>query len=340
MRPLHEAIRIRMPQVQRLLSGGALAALTGAWMHASPAYPPYWDAAVAVLILALGMWSPLAAWWLAGLAALYGVYHISFYLAVLGLCILILAQRPAARHLGAAALILASPLLARWHLGWAAPLFGGVYLGTTGGLWTGVLAALWGETLAALHGYAPDFLLFAAQPWSVSTVAARFTGLNSWRTLAALGAPFAPDPTALLYHVLQIALWGAAGALTGKWLQANPKGGRPSGVLLAALGGAVSLGILQGATALWLGQHPKAWFVSRGGALLFPMLLSPLAIVWLEVLRDFFARPLPTHLKKAPSSGASPRPAVSFPVSREIRSEGSSPEKNDDDGDLIMLELD
>ncbi len=339
MRSLHEAIRIRMQQVERLLSGGALAALTGAWMHSNPAYPPYWDTAAAILITLLGMWSPLGAWWLAGLAALYGVYQISFYLAVLGLCGLILAQKPAARHLGAAAIILGSPFLARWHLGWAAPLFGGVYLGVSGGLWTGALTALWGETLAALHGYAPDFLLFAAQPWDVSVVTARFAGLSSWRTLAALGMPFAPTPTALLYYVLQIALWGAAGALTGRWLQANPKGGRPSGVLLAALGGAVSLGILQGAVALWLGQHPKAWFVPHAGLLLFPMLLSPLAVTWLEILRDFFSRPLPVSPRKA-SPPAAPRPAPLPPDLRRAFPETSPPEKDDDEDDLIMLELD
>ncbi len=151
--------------------------------------------------------------------------------------------------------------------------------------------------------------------------------------------PFAPTPTALLYYVLQIALWGAAGALTGHWLQANPKGGRPSGVLLAALGGAVSLGILQGAVALWLGQHPQAWFVPHAALLLFPMLLSPLAVTWLEILRDFFSRPLPVSPRKA-SPPAAQRPAPLPPDLRRAFPETSPPEKDDDEDDLIMLELD
>ncbi|RMF46948.1 MAG: hypothetical protein D6755_05900 [Anaerolineae bacterium] len=327
-----------MPQMQRLLSAGALAALLGAWMRHNPAYPPYWDIALTLSVALSGLWSPLAAFWLAGLGSLYGVYHISFYLAVLWLCVLILAQRAASRHLGATALLLAAPFLARWRLLWVAPLFGGLYLGTAGGAWMGVFAAAWSETLAALHGFAPDFLQLAGHPWSISVLQARFAGLNSWRTLGALATPLAPNPTALLYHLLQIALWGLAGALVGRWMQENPRGGHPSGVLLTTLKGALLLEIAQGGLSLWLGQHPAGWFASQGLPLLLNMLFAPLALTWLEVLRDFFQRPLPLP---PPTT----RPAPENPAPQRIVLPDSLPqsenlEKNDDESDLIMLELD
>ncbi len=339
-RPPHEFIRRRMRQVQRLLSSGALAALAGTWMHRNPVYPPYWEAAIAFLTILLGTWSPLAAWWVAGLAILYGVYHLSFYLAVLGLSLLILGQRPAARHLGGAALVLAAPFLLRWHLGWVVPLLGGVYLGISGGAWSGALAALWSEIFAALHGYAPDFLLFPSHSWSIPVVTARFAGLNSWRTLAALGMPLAPDPTALLYHLLQIAAWGVAGALAGRLWQAHPKGGRPSGVLLAAAGGAASLALLQGALSLWLGQHSRGWLFSHRMRLLLPLLLAPLTVAWIEGLRAFFSRPLPFPTRKPPRPSAPNRKPS--PPARQAESPPEAPggEIGDDDNDLIMLELD
>ncbi len=339
LRPPHEFLRARLPAVQRLLSAGALAALLGAWMHANPVYPPYWDAALTLAVTLSGLWSPLAAFWLAGLASLYGVYHLSFYLAVLWLCALILGQRPAARHLGAAALLLATPFLARGRLLWVAPLFGGLYLGASGGAWMGALAALWSETLAALHGYAPDFLLLPARSWDTALAAARFSGLNSWRTLAALGAPFAPDPTALLYHVLQIALWALGGALVGRWMQTPPRGGRPSGALLAALGGAAALSGGQAGLALWLGRHPWDWFAPRWGYLLSAALLSPLAVAGLDALRDVFRRPLPMRIRST-APAEPPAAAERRIVLPDSLPETENDEKNDDENDLIMLELD
>ncbi len=331
LRTLHEFIRTHHAQAARLFAAGLLAALLGLWMQVSEQYPPYWDVAMVILTVLAGLWSPLAAWWLAGLVALYGLYQLSFYLAVLWLCVLILAQRPASRHLALSALLLAAPFLAHWHLAWLPLLLGGLYLGRNGGLWIGGLSALWGLVVAALHGYAPDWLTFATTPWSVEIVAARFAGLNSWRTLYALTQPLIPNPTVLLYVLLQIGAWMLAGALVGNNLRAR----HPSRVLLTTLGGAASLGILQGGLALWVGIHPWGWFTSQGFLLLLPLLLSPLAATWLDILNDFFARPLP------PPTTSHQEPSLSRPqISPNPLPETQQVEKNDDENDLIMLELD
>ncbi|GAB4531759.1 MAG: hypothetical protein Fur0018_19970 [Anaerolineales bacterium] len=336
-RPLHTFIRTHLPQAKRLLAAALLAALLGLWMHASGQYPPYWDAAMTGLTLLAGLWSPLAAWWLAGLIGLYGLYAFSFYLAVLWMCVLILAQRPASRHLALAALLLAAPFLTRWHLGWLPLLLGGLYLGHSGGAWLGALSALWGMMVAAAHGYMPDWLTFAAAPWQAELVAARFTGLNSWRTLYALIEPLAPNSTALLYHLLQVGVWMGAGMLVGYAVQKASKGGRPTEILPITLGGAASLGILQGLLALWLGVHPWGWFVSQKSSLLLPMLIAPLAATWLDILRDFFGRPLPPAPSHQKRSNA---PLVSPQISPNLLPKSPKPEKNDDESDLIMLELD
>lgn len=335
LRTLHEFIRTHHTQAARLFAAGLLAALLGLWMQVSGQYPPYWDVAMVILTVLAGLWSPLAAWWLAGLVGLYGLYQISFYLAVLWLCILILAQRPASRHLALSALLLATPFLAHWHLAWLPLLLGGLYLGRNGGLWIGGLSALWGLVVAALHGFAPDWLTFAMAPWSADIVAGRFAGLNSWRTLYALAQPLISNPTVLLYVLLQIGVWMLAGALVGYGMRNNFGDRRPSRVLLTTLGGAASLGILQGGLALWVGIHPWGWFTSQGFPLLLSLLLSPLAATWLDILNDFFARPLPPRAvsyQEAPPS----RPQISpnpLPETPQI-------EKKDDENDLIMLELD
>src|SRR5512135_2901984 len=92
-------------------------------------------------------WSPPAGYFLAVTAALYPLYTLSLYLAVLFLAVALLGQRVFINNLGATLLVLLAPWLAQYHLEWAAVLLGGLWWGKASGAWIGGLGALWGQVL-------------------------------------------------------------------------------------------------------------------------------------------------------------------------------------------------
>jgi len=215
-----------------------------------------------------------------------------------------------------------------------------LWWGATAGGWIGALAAFWGMVAAGMGGLDPDWLAISGQFPPISTVVARFANADSLETLGLLIFPLAPDTTALLYHLLQIALWGLVGTLAGNLNdRPNVQNRRPwGGALLALVGGFVLLGVHL-ALAVWLGQ-PVA------DTLNVPLLVMAAATTGviaaaLEMLHDFFEHPLPRPGWKNPRPGGATAPETSpKPVPPPTRYSPFEKEKDKKGEDLILLELD
>jgi hypothetical protein len=249
-------------------------------------------------------------------------------------------MRPITQNLGATALILSAPLLGGYSLGWVIPLLGGLWWGAVGGSWIGALAAGWGMLAAGMGALTPDWLAIFGHIPPMPAVMERFSGADSLETLSLLVSPLIPDSTILLYHLLQIALWGLVGMFAGKLNDRSEiQNRRPWGGALIAIGGGFVLLGAHLALATWLGQsivtmpNYSAWILAAAA--------SGVIAAALEMLQDFFEHPLPRGEWSNPKPGkgttpepeSSPNPVPSpvefLPLKQEI-----------DPDDLILLELD
>ncbi|MBN1147994.1 MAG: hypothetical protein JXA78_12120 [Anaerolineales bacterium] len=339
----HGFLRRYLNTLERMAVAAMLAGLVCVLLWELPSYPPYWDAVILVAIFAATLWSLPLGYFLAIAAAAYPLYHLSIYLAALFLAVALLGARVFIRNLGGALLVLATPLLAIIYLPWVTPVLGGLWWGAAGGALMGGLAALWGQVLAGMAGMDPDWVARLGLMLDGAPLVERFAQADSLETLLRIVEPLAPDPTTLLFYLLQVIAWVAVGALVGAiadraWAHKR----HPWGAILAAWLGVALLAALHQAWGLWLQIYNLAWLDAVWKPILFSLVSSGLAVSLLEGLRDFLEHPLPyfglrgSRLRRDRPQAAPSSPAP-LPLPVDIH---PGDETDSDADDLIMLELD
>ncbi len=290
----HGFVRRHLSTIERVIVAAALSAILYQLLTSLPAYPSPWEVVIVAAVFLVTLWSPAVAYFLAVIVALYPLYTLSFYLAVLFLAVAMLGQRIFIYNLGATLLVFAIPWLAQVHLAWIIPLLGGLWWGKSAGAWMAGAAALWGLLLSGMMGLSPDWILILNQPPHFEQIAGRFGPANSFETLRLLVNPIAPGATALLYHLLQVILWAMTAGLIGgladrTWFQQH----KPLGNILLAAGGASALAIVHFLLSFWLQPVQDIAWTSLISILALNALLSVLLVSVLEGLRDFVEHPLP-----------------------------------------------
>jgi len=333
---LHSLVRRNLFMLERVLVAVGLGLMMYGLMQSIRVYPVYWDVVIVGLVFFLTLWSPIAGYFLAVLAAVYPLYSVSLYLAVLFLAVAVIGQHLFIQNLSATVLTLASPLLGGVYLAWLIPLLGGLWWGPLGGALMGAFAALWGQLFAGMAGISPDWITLLGVLPDLRLLTGAYSSANSIETLRLLFAPFIPNSTTLLYYLLQIASWAFAGWLVGMlagkdWAQYH----RPRATIALVAAGAPLLALLHILLAQWLGIpiKPLAW-----ENLLIASLYSALAAMLLEAGAYFFEHPIPLprsqekFVRETPVPSSAP--AVSAPVNLPPIEQDDKPD------DLIMLELD
>lgn len=248
LRGPHNLYRRYQALLESTLTAISLATIVVLALNNLAVYPYNWVLVMGVAIALLGIRWPLVAYLISVAVMLYPLYTVNLYLAVLFLAISVLGQRLFVHYLGATVLVLATPLLAQYHLHWLVPILGGLWWGSTGA-WIGGLAALWGKMLGGMAGLNLDWLVLAGQTPEVLAIAARFEDKNSLDTLLLLIEPFAATSSIILYNLLQVIGWATAGGFVGslakrKWVKYRT----PWSILVLTAGG----GLIMMATHLGL----------------------------------------------------------------------------------------
>lgn len=240
----HSLYRRYQALLERTLTAASLAGLVTLTLLNLSVYPENWVLVIGVAITVLGIRWPLMAYVVATGVMVYPIYTINLYLAVLFVAISILGHRLFVHFLGATVLVLATPLLAKYHLHWLVPILGGLWWGGTSGAWVGGLAATWGKVVGGMAGLQIDWLLLAGKSLDAQAIVTRFHGINSLETLLLLIEPFAAPSGVILYNLLQVIGWAVAGGFVGsfawrKWVKYRT----PWSILvLTAGGGLIMLG--------------------------------------------------------------------------------------------------
>jgi hypothetical protein len=207
-------------------------------LNSLAAYPYNWVLVIGTAIAILGIRWPAIAYILAVIVMVYPIYILNLYLAVLFLAVSTLGHRLFIHFLGATILVLATPLLAEYHLHWLVPVLGGLWWGAIAGAWVGGLAALWGKVIGGMSGLDIDWLVLAGQAPDLAVIAARFQDANSLETLLLLIEPFAATSSVILYNLLQVIGWAIAAGFVGsfagrKWVKYRV----PWSILVVTAGG-------------------------------------------------------------------------------------------------------
>jgi hypothetical protein len=339
----HGLMRRYLSLLERLLVSAGLAGLLYGLMSNLPVYPTNWDLVILAAVFVVALWSPTVAYFIATAAALYPLYTLSLYVAVLFLAVAVLGQRIFIHNLGSLVLVLAAPWLAQYNLAWVIPLCGGLWWGAAGGAWMGALAALWGQLAAGMAGLNPDWLALTGTAPSVAGVAQRFGQADSLQTLKLILEPFAPNSTVLLYHLLQVVAWSVVGGVVGAladraWIRQH----RPWGTLTVGLLGALALLGAHVGLSLWLEQYTAEAVVAMGPALI-TMTLTVMGVVsLLEGMRDFLENPLPPPRRRRARPASRPAGEPEEPERAPLPVPAQLPawEPADEAEDLIQLELD
>lgn len=218
-------------------------------------YPTNWVLVIGVGIAVLGIRWPLIAYVVAVVVMVYPIYTINLYLAVLFLGISGLTQRVFVHYMGAAVLILGTPMLAEYHLHWLVPILAGLWWGGTTGAWIAVLAAIWGKILGGMAGMDIDWLTMAGHAPETQAIVTRFQSANSLQTLLLLVEPFAATSGVILYNLLQVIGWAVAagfvGSLAGrKWVKYRA----PWSILVLTAGGGLILLATHLGLPYWLNE--------------------------------------------------------------------------------------
>lgn len=205
-------------------------------------YPEKWVVVIGVTMGLIGIRWPIVSYIIGVVTLAYPIYTINFYLVVLFIAVSALGQRLFVHFLGATTLVLATPLLAEYHLHWLVPVLGGLWWGGFAGAWIGAAAAVWGKLFAGMAGLNTDWLFLAGQSGGAEAIAARFAGANSLDTLLLLIEPFTISSTLILYDLLQVAGWAIAGSFVGtlstqKWVRYRA----PWSVMVVTAGGGLIL---------------------------------------------------------------------------------------------------
>lgn len=226
-------------------------------------YPDNWVVVIAVTIGLVGIRWPIVAYVLGVSLVAYPIFTINLYLAVLFVAVAALGHRWFVHFLGATALVLATPLLAQYHLHWLVPVLGGLWWGGVTGAWVGGLAAMWGKLIAGMAGMNPDWVLLAGHTPHVDMIANRFADANSLDTLLLLIDPFATSSSLMLYHLLQVVGWTVTGAFVGglaskRWVKYYA----PWSVMVVTAGGGLIMLLTHVGLPYWLADAVpnNAWF--------------------------------------------------------------------------------
>jgi hypothetical protein len=252
--------------------------------------PPQWRVVLAALVLAFGLWRPLAGYAAFIVAIAYPLYLISIYVMALGLAVLVLLAPMVAVYeergvVFLALLVLLTVVLAPVHLSPVVPLLIGLWWKGAGSWIGGGLAALWLKLCAGMSGHPVDLWSLFGWRMQAAPVYERFHTANSLQTVALLLRPFgirlaslAPGaglsagpgyPTSpglyILLNLLQVCAWAAAAFVVGAVLDRLSLrwAGRGRAGVQAALGllpGLVLVWAAFVAVPAWLGVAGPGWF--------------------------------------------------------------------------------
>lgn len=255
----HNLYRRYQAFVESTFTAIGLAVVVGLALNSLSVYPFNWIIVIGIAIAVLGIRWPLAAYLVAVAVMVFPIYTINLYLAVLFLAISALGQRLFVHYLGATVLVLATPVLAEYHLHWLVPILGGLWWGGAVGVWVGILAALWGKILGGMAGLNLDWLVLAGQAPDVHAILTRFYEANSLDTLLLLIEPFADTSSVILYNLLQIIGWAIAGGFVGslagrKWIKYRT----PWSILVLTAGGGVIMLATHLGLPYWLHEAVSA----------------------------------------------------------------------------------
>jgi hypothetical protein len=251
----HNLYRRYQALLESTVTAVALAALIVLALLNFSVYPTNWVLVIGVGIAVLGIRWPLIASVIALAVMVYPIYTINLYLAVLFLGIGVLTQRAFVHYLGAAVLILGTPVLAEYHIHWLVPILAGLWWGGTTGAWIAVLAAMWGKILGGMAGMDIDWLTMAGHAPETQAIVARFQSANSLQTLLLLVEPFAATSGVILYNLLQVIGWAIAASFVGslagrKWVKYRA----PWSVLVVTAGGGLILLATHLGLPYWLSE--------------------------------------------------------------------------------------
>jgi hypothetical protein len=366
LRGPHNLYRRYQGLLEQTLTVSALALLVILSLDSLPVYPENWVIVIGVGIGLIGLRWPFLAYFMAIAVLFYPLYTINLYLAVLFVAVSVLGQRLFVHYMGATVLVLATPLLAKYHLHWLIPILGGLWWGGITGLWVGALAAIWGKFLGGLTGLNTDWLVLAGQVPDVQVLATRFYEANSLETLILLIEPFATTATIILYNLLQIAGWAIAGAFVGtlaqrKWIKYRT----PWSILVITAGGGLIMLATHLALPYWLQEAltPAAQAVLQDPTgPLFSLMMVILVGTTVYSLRESLDLPVaprrartqwgsakPVGLlqrtkaalqRRGQSSGTADFEPTRRPIRIPHQSELPEWEPPKDDTGLIMLEID
>jgi len=301
-------------------------------------FPVEWRLFIAGAVLAAGLATPVVGYGLFVLALAYPLYSISIYVAALGLAALILLVFAAARHLAAVVLMLCLPLVIPYRVAVAAPLLAGLWWGDWGGALVGLGSALWLKIFAGMCGAAPDLIRLGDQALAVEQFITRFQTANSLQTLLWLVDPLVPNSQAALFHIFQVLGWGLGGYAVGLVCRRMEGMSRPHVGLLASVSAGL-VGIWMGGVALPLIfdlQAVKSWSTFLLSGFLIECVRSGVILVGLYGLSRYLTRPAAMPIP----SLSEPRQPSSPPLETVSQSWSRPRSREEDPGDIIMIDLD
>jgi len=352
LRPLFSLYQNNRTTINRAISAAWLSGMIWLTLGELSVYPARWRAVIAAGVLTVGLWTVEGAFYIAVLALLYPLYHISIYVLVLFLAMAALLRPVIIAHFNQTLLIVSTPLLAQVHLEAVPALLAGLLWGAGSGMWVGGLAALWFKLLGGMSGLNIDLGILISSlrqaqdsaPLNVNLIMDRFHTANSLETLQRLVEPFAPSSTVALSHLLQILVWGMAGYLVGGmarrgWMDERGTLGR----VICLMAGAVLL--LAGTlwVPVWLELRPEDEVMAQITPAAMDSLFAISVVALLDGCRRLLNRPLQQRTRRR-------RKPVREPAERGV-SEGPKPLPlshkkipeplpSDQDDDIIMIELD
>lgn len=249
----HSLYRRYQGLLESIITAASFAMVVILALESMDVYPYNWVVVLGIGIAALAIRWPLIAYIMAVALMLYPLYMINLYLAVLFLALAALGHRLCVHYMGAVTLVLAAPLLAKYHLHWLVPILGGLWWGGGAGAWVGALAAFWGKVINGMAGQSIDWLMAAGQTPDIAALAVRFQNANSLDTLLLIIEPFADTSSVILYNLLQIVGWAIAGGFVGslawrKWVKYRT----PWSVLVVTAAGGLIMLITHVGLPYWL----------------------------------------------------------------------------------------
>jgi hypothetical protein len=356
LRPLLSLYQKKRAAINRAVSAAWLSSMVWLTLGELPGYSAEWRAVIAAGILTVGLWTVEWAFYIAVLALLYPLYHISVYVMVLFLAVAVLLRPIIIAHFSQTLLVVTIPLLAQVHLEAVPALWAGLLWGAGGGMWVGSLAALWFKLLGGMSGLNIDLAVLISSPLSVDVIRECFQEANSLETLQLLVEPFAPSSTVALSHLLQILAWGIAGYLVGgmakrRWMDERGTLGRV--ICLVAGAALLSAGNLW--VPVWLELRPENEVMAQVPSAVMDSLFAISVVALLDGCHRLLNRPLPTKLRRDRSAERRRRKPVREQVETEngewrmerkgpkplpLPHQIPEPAPPDQDDDIIMIELD